>query len=85
MVSCEFTYKDRLLVAQEATRLGWETYGDLVSWPEECLAIASWWARDWSPLRGTDEMPEYSRIVHDLGDWLEQSVSQWVRCDGGGA
>lgn len=44
-----------------------------------CIDVATWWARDWNPWAGTDEMPEYSRMVQDLGDWVKDTL--WKRPD----
>jgi hypothetical protein len=77
MTGYEITYKDRLLLAHEAMRLCWENNGNLVPWTEACVLIATWWACDWAPWKATDEMPEYSRMVRDLGTWVGQSMSQW--------
>jgi hypothetical protein len=73
----EFTYNDRLLLAQEAMKLCWQVHGDLFPCTETCMNVAMWWAIDWSPRRATDEMPEYSRMVRDLTDWVAEAVNQW--------
>jgi len=78
MAGTDFTYKDRLLLAQEAMRLCWEVHGNLVPWTEACVNIATWWAFDWDPRRGTDEMPEYTRMVRDLGLWVTEEVAEWA-------